>query len=104
VDGHALAGPRGADPACTAVSVLLRSALRTLANREGIELRGAAPDRGCLWMETDYSAEGRDFLAAVGSFLIEGLWSVSEIYPDTCGIEAENLLENRRPPGGQAEE
>jgi hypothetical protein len=38
-------------------------------------------------METDYNVEGRDFLAAVGAFLIEGLRSVSEAYPDNCGIE-----------------
>jgi hypothetical protein len=45
-------------------------------------------------MEADYSAEGRDFLAAAGAFLIEGLRSVSEAYPDNCGIETENQLEN----------
>jgi hypothetical protein len=50
-------------------------------------------------MEADYSAEGRDFLAAAGAFLIEGLRSVSEEYPDNCGLEIEKL-----PPGGQAEE
>jgi hypothetical protein len=47
-------------------------------------------------MEADYDAEGRDFLAAVGTFLIEGLRSVSEKYPDNCGIE----IENQRPPEG----
>jgi hypothetical protein len=41
-------------------------------------------------MEADYSAEGRDFLAAAGAFLIEGLRSVSEEYPDYCGIEIES--------------
>ena len=96
VEGHAFSGPAGADPACAAVSVLLRSALRTLSGRRGIELRGAAPDRGLWWMEADYNAEGRDFLEAVGAFLIEGLGSVAERYPDNCGIE----IENQRPPGG----
>ncbi|MDR3172859.1 MAG: ribosomal-processing cysteine protease Prp [Treponema sp.] len=100
VEGHAYSGPPGADPACAVVSVLLRSALRTLSDRKGIELRGAAPDRGRLWMETDYSAEGRDFLAAAGAFLIEGLRSVSDEYPDNCAIE----IENQPPPGGHAEE
>lgn len=90
VEGHASFRPRGADPVCAAVSVLLRSALRTLSGRKGIELRGAAPERGRLWMEADYSAEGRDFLAAAGAFLIEGLRSVSEEYPDYCGIEIES--------------
>jgi uncharacterized protein YsxB (DUF464 family) len=86
VEGHAGAGPRGADIVCAAVSVLVRTALRTLSNRNGIELRGAAPERGLFWLETDYNAEGRDFLAAAGAFLIEGLRSVSEDYPDYCVI------------------
>jgi hypothetical protein len=47
-------------------------------------------------MEADYDAEGRDFLEAVGAFLIEGLRSVAERFPDNCGIE----IENQRPPGG----
>jgi uncharacterized protein YsxB (DUF464 family) len=101
VDGHAHSGPPGADTVCALVSVLTRSALRTLSNRKGIELRGAAPGRGRWRMEADYGPGGREFLAAVGAFLIEALRSVSEEYPGNCGIEIENL----RPPGGpQAEE
>jgi uncharacterized protein YsxB (DUF464 family) len=96
MEGHAYSGPVGADLVCALVSVLLRSAMRTLVDRKGIELRGGAPDTGCLWLEADYSAEGRDFLAAVGAFLIEGLRSVSEEYPDNCGI----VIENQRPRGG----
>ncbi|MDR1972218.1 MAG: ribosomal-processing cysteine protease Prp [Treponema sp.] len=99
VKGHAGAGKglfrRGADPVCAAVSILVRTALRTLAGRRGIELRGGAPDRGLLWMEADYTAEGRDFLAAAGAFLIEGLKSVSEDYPGYCGI----IIEDPSPGG-----
>jgi hypothetical protein len=51
-------------------------------------------------MEVDYSAEGRDYLCAAGAFLIEGLRSVSEAYPDQCGIE----IENQRPGGGAGAE
>ncbi|MDR2136530.1 MAG: ribosomal-processing cysteine protease Prp [Treponema sp.] len=86
VEGHAGWGRRGADLVCAAVSVLLRSALRTLSGRKGISLRGAAPDRGLLWMEVDYDAEGRDFLAAAGAFLVDGLRSVAEAYPKCCCI------------------
>ncbi|MDR2375968.1 MAG: ribosomal-processing cysteine protease Prp [Treponema sp.] len=86
VEGHAGWGRRGRDLVCATVSVLARSALRTLSGRRGISLRGAAPERGLLWMEVDYDAEGRDFLAAVGTFLVEGLQSVSEAYPDCCSI------------------
>jgi hypothetical protein len=73
-------------------------------------------------MEVDYSAEGRDYLSAAGAFLIEGLRSVSEAYPDHCGIECgialentknsiesaesaiENVIKNQRPGGGAGAE
>jgi uncharacterized protein YsxB (DUF464 family) len=87
VEGHAGAGLKGADPVCAAVSVLLRTALRTLSGRKGIVVRGSAPERGLLWMEVDYTEEGREFLAAAGVFLIEGLTSVSEDFPDYCRID-----------------
>jgi uncharacterized protein YsxB (DUF464 family) len=91
VEGHAGWGRKGGDLVCAAVSVLARSALRTLSGRRGIRLRGAAPDRGLLWMEVDYDAESRDFLAAAGAFLVEGLRSVSETYPNCCCITIRNL-------------
>jgi uncharacterized protein YsxB (DUF464 family) len=89
VEGHAGWGRRGRDLVCAAVSVLARSALRTLTGRKGISVRGAAPERGLLWIEVEYEAEARDFLAAVGTFLVEGLQSVSEAYPDCCSITIE---------------
>jgi uncharacterized protein YsxB (DUF464 family) len=84
VTGHAGAGKRGSDIVCAAVSVLMRTALRTLSGREGITVRGGAPERGVFWLETDYVAAGRAFLGAAGDFLIEGLQSVSRDYPDYC--------------------
>jgi hypothetical protein len=45
-------------------------------------------------MEADYKAEGRDFLAAAGAFLVEGLRSVSEKYPDCCCITIEPIPEH----------
>jgi uncharacterized protein YsxB (DUF464 family) len=91
VQGHAGLRSGGADLVCAAVSVLVRTALRTLSGRQGIDVRGAAPERGLLWMETDYRTEGRDFLAAAGAFLMEGLRSVSEEYPDCCCITVESV-------------
>jgi uncharacterized protein YsxB (DUF464 family) len=95
VTGHANAGPKGADIVCAAVSILTKTALRTLAGREGIILRVPAgvPERGTFTMETDYTGRGRDFLAAAGAFLMEGLVSVSEAYPDHCTM---NIQKERR--------
>ena len=80
--GHAGAGPKGSDIVCAAVSVLMRTAVRVLSARRGISIRCYAPEPGLLSMETNYTAEGKDFLLAAGVFLTEGLRSVAEEYPD----------------------
>jgi uncharacterized protein YsxB (DUF464 family) len=84
--GHAGAGKAGTDIVCAAVSVLMRTAVRVLYGREGINVRYEAPERGLLFLEADYTAEGRDFLSAAGIFLTEGLRSVAEEFPDYCRL------------------
>ena len=84
--GHAGAGPTGTDIVCAAVSVLLRTAVRTLSDRKGITLRCDAPETGLLSMEADYTEEGREFLSAAGVFLVEGIASVAEEYPQNCKL------------------
>lgn len=86
VRGHAGAGPKGGDIVCAAVSVLTRTALRVLSRGEGITVRGTAPERGLVGMEIEYTGQGREFLSAVGAFLLEGLESVAGEYPDYCSI------------------
>ena len=89
--GHAGAGKAGNDIVCAAVSVLIRTAFNILSNRKGITLRGGAPERGQLWLEAAYEAEGKDFLFAAGVFLIEGLKSVAQEYPQNCRITIKNF-------------
>jgi len=85
IRGHAGAGKRGHDIVCAAVSVLARTALSTLSGRDGVIVRGGAPQRGVLTLETEaQDGPGRDFLAAVGTFLVEGLNSVAGEYPKNC--------------------
>jgi hypothetical protein len=60
--------------------------VRALSNRKGMIVRYDAPEPGLLFLEADYTAEGRDFLFAAGVFLIEGLASVAEEYPDNCRL------------------
>jgi uncharacterized protein YsxB (DUF464 family) len=93
INGHGDAGKAGDDVVCAAVSVLIRTALRVLSDKPGIEIRGGAPERGALWMEADYTPEGRDFLSAAGFFLTEGLRSVTEDYPRQCNM---NIYTERR--------
>ena len=89
--GHAGAGRTGSDIVCAAVSVLMRTALSVLSGRKGISISGGAPERGRLWLEAGYEAEGRDFLFAAGVFLIEGLMSVAQEHPDNCKLNIRTL-------------
>ncbi|MCL2765073.1 MAG: ribosomal-processing cysteine protease Prp [Treponema sp.] len=84
--GHSGAGKAGNDIVCAAVSVLIRTTVSTLSNRNGITVNFDAPERGQLWLETQHDAEGKDFLCAVGEFLINGLSSVAGEYPENCKL------------------
>jgi uncharacterized protein YsxB (DUF464 family) len=84
--GHAGAGPAGGDIVCAAVSVLMRTAVRALSGRKGITLRRGAPEPGLLFLEAECAEEGKEFLFAAGVFLLEGLASVAEEYPEHCTL------------------
>jgi len=89
VTGHAGAGKRGSDIVCAAVSVLTRTIVQVLAGRKDVAVRACIPERGNFSMEAEYIPEGREFLAAAGSFLIEGLLSVSAEFPEYCRVNIE---------------
>ena len=89
--GHAKAGKAGSDIVCAAVSVLMRTALSVLSGKNGITVRGGAPEKGQMWLEVEYNADGKNFLYAAGLFLIEGLWSVAQEYPKNCKITIKNF-------------
>ena len=87
IRGHAGAGKRGTNIVCAAVSVLARTALKVLNDKEGIIVRGKAEQRGTLFLETEArDSEDKDYLEAVGTYLIEGLTSVAEEFPQYCSI------------------
>jgi uncharacterized protein YsxB (DUF464 family) len=92
VSGHAGAGPRGGDIVCAAVSVLARTAVRALSGREGVTVRGEAPERGIFRFEAECTAAGKEFLEAAGVFLTEGLVSVAEEYPEFCQVTIERRM------------
>jgi len=89
VQGHAGAGKKGEDIVCAAVSVLTRTIIRVLSNRKDITIRGSIPGEGNFYLETECAEDGREFLAASGAFLIEGLLSVSAEFPDYCKVTIE---------------
>ena len=87
ISGHAGAGPKGSDIVCAAVSVLARTAFKVLSERKDIKIQGGNPERGEFWMEiTALDSEAESFLVGVGTFLEEGLVSVSNEYPDFCMV------------------
>jgi len=88
--GHAEAGKAGTDIVCAAVTVLLRTAVNTLSGRKGIIVQNGAPERGQLWLETVYEPEGKEFLFAIGEFLVIGLMSISQEYPKNCKLTIKN--------------
>ncbi|MCL2444115.1 MAG: ribosomal-processing cysteine protease Prp [Treponema sp.] len=91
VSGHAKAGKAGNDIVCAAVSVLVRTAVNVLSNRKGITIHYNALEKGQLYMEVSYEAEGKDFLYAAGVFLIEGLKSVAQEYPKNCTLTVKEI-------------
>ena len=91
-EGHANAGKTGSDIVCAAVSVLIRTAINVLSNREGVAVYGGAPKTGVAWLEADYEAKGKDFLFACGVFLLEGLRSVAEEYPKNCRLTIKKIV------------
>ncbi|MDR0568985.1 MAG: ribosomal-processing cysteine protease Prp [Spirochaetaceae bacterium] len=86
ITGHAGAGPRGNDIVCAAVSVLARTGSAVLSERPGIKVRQTAPNRGLFQMDIECDPAEKSFLDAAGTFLLEGLVSVSKEYPDYCNI------------------
>jgi uncharacterized protein YsxB (DUF464 family) len=90
ISGHAGAGPKGGDIVCAAVSVLARTAFKVLSERKDLRILGGNPERGEFWLEVSSpGTETKDFLAGVGTFLEEGLLSVSKEYPDFCMVSVE---------------
>jgi uncharacterized protein YsxB (DUF464 family) len=84
--GHAGAGKTGTDIVCASVTVLMRTAVHVLSAREGITARYDETEPGLLFLEADYTADGKDFLFAAGVFLIEGLASIAGEYPNNCKL------------------
>ncbi|MDR1147542.1 MAG: ribosomal-processing cysteine protease Prp [Spirochaetaceae bacterium] len=93
-NGHAGAGERGADIVCAAISVLSRSLARALRGKEGINISMDTLERGTFSAAISYSDNAKQFLRGAGSFLLEGLRSVAEEYPEHCNL---TIVKIKRP-------
>lgn len=101
IRGHAGAGPRGGDIVCAAVSVLARTAYRTLSGMDCVKISGGASVRGRFGFTVerlcDRASAEEALLVGATAFLREGLCSVAADYPDNCTV---NIRTERRQDNG----
>lgn len=82
-EGHAESGRKGSSIVCAAVTVLLRTAARTIGGRTGIASTAGAAGPGDLGFRVDRcEAESEPWLSGVTDFLLQGLRDVAAEYPD----------------------
>ena len=65
----------------------MRRGLYSMQDGLNYPFRGDAPRRGVFWLETESAGGDTSRLDAIGSFLLEGLGSVSREYPDHCSMQ-----------------
>jgi uncharacterized protein YsxB (DUF464 family) len=86
VSGHSGFGTKGNDVICAAVSVLVRSLVRTISFCTDVSCESKAPKRGVFEFFAEYSDEGKGFLYCAGLFFLEGIRSLTEEHPDFCTL------------------
>lgn len=90
-EGHAGNAKAGNNPACAAVTVLLRTAYEAAASYAGVSASGRAPAPGALSFEiSGYSPETVERLRGVGDFLSIGLSGVEREYPGIVELTIES--------------
>lgn len=86
--GHSGDGPRGSDLPCAAVSVLVRTAARMLAAREGVGISAFALEPGLVDLEVvAVDAASREWLAGVTAYLVAGLTDVARDFPSHLSVQ-----------------
>lgn len=90
-EGHAGDGPKGANPACAAVSALLRGAFETASGYAGVSAAGEATEPGSLRFDIRrFPPEAAERLRGVGDFLCVGLSNVDREYPGLIELVIES--------------
>ena len=98
-NGHAGFSGRGGDIVCSAVTVLIRTAMEVLSRTDGIELESTVAERGRLAFRVRKgpagSVELESRLRCVAEFLTSGIGSVSREFPENAvlRVKTENQAE-----------
>jgi uncharacterized protein YsxB (DUF464 family) len=88
--GHAGNLKAGSNPACAAITVLLRTAYETFAAYPGVKVSGEAPDPGFLAFNViTFPPDTVEWIKGVGDFLLVGLSGVQREYPDLINVTIE---------------
>lgn len=87
-EGHAGFGKKGYDLVCAAVTVLIRTAARTMESRDRVVLEGTAPEPGLAGFRlVAFDRYDKDWLLGLGDGLMTGLLDIQEEYPGFCQVE-----------------
>ena len=85
VEGHSGYGKKGTDIVCSAISILVRTAIQTLEELEGVCVKSDLSTRGMV----DFRVEQTEFgektdaeLRFAGKFLEKGFSSLASEYPE----------------------
>ncbi len=88
VRGHAETGRKGEDLVCAAVSVLVRTAARTLEQQNDVILEGKASEPGKVGFSLVSFRPGIElWLKGLGDVLMTGILDIQDEYPESCLLE-----------------
>ena len=87
-EGHAGAADKGVDLICAAVSVLIRTAGRTMESKTGVTLTGGAGKPGFAdFRLLSFMEEQTEWLKGLGDSLVTGLLDIQDEYPGFCRVD-----------------
>lgn len=91
-EGHAGYAKRGSDIVCSAVTVLLKTTLQIISELLGVKLEADASERGKLSFKIlSFDSDSERELKYAGDFLVTGLSSISEEYPENLELVINSL-------------
>ena len=87
-EGHAGFAAKGYDIVCAAVTVLIRTAMQTLSQTDGVTMQANVTERGKLAFAVTEAAEGKtERLACIADFLDCGVQSLQSEYPQFIRLQ-----------------
>jgi len=86
--GHSGAGPKGGDPLCAAVTVLLRTSARLLSSQPDLRVAGESPAEGVMRLALNPPPESRrEWVRGVTATLLAGLADLDREFPGRLKLD-----------------